>query len=230
VHIPLYEWSTAPSAVTGTPLTTYRRGQLRATDLPWYHTPRVTQTVARPRGYVLLPGWPTIESRLRAHGLRVETIDAAADVEVETIRVSDPKFASGPYQGATLVTSMKVTRKAETRRIPAGSLWVPADQPDFEVAVHLVEPDAPDSLLAWGQLSGLFERKEYIDGPELERMASDLLKDPKVAAEWQSALADPSFAKDSSARYEWWSRRTPYWDDTIGLMPVYRAMKPLPRR
>jgi hypothetical protein len=125
---------------------------------------------------------------------------------------------------------MKVSRRPETRRIPEGALWVPADQPDFEVAVHLLEPDAPDSLLAWGFLSGIFERKEWIDGPELERMAADLLKDPVVASDWQTALADPAFAKDAAARYEWWSRRTPYWDETIGLMPVYRAMKPLPRR
>jgi hypothetical protein len=229
VRIPVYAWSSATSVVTGAPLTTYERGTLRETEMPWYHTPRVAFAVPRPRGYVVLPGWTPIEQRLRAHGLRVETLPAIADVEVETIRVSDPKLASAPYQGATLVTSMKVSRQTEKRSIPAGALWVPADQPDFEVAVHLLEPDAPDSLLAWGYLSGIFERKEWIDGPELERMATELLKDPKVASEWQAALADPAFAKDASARYQWWSRRTPYWDETIGLVPVLRAMKPLPR-
>jgi hypothetical protein len=227
VRIPIYEWSTAPSIVTGAPLTTYRRGVLRETELPWYHTPRVTQAVPRPRGYVVLPGWPQVEERLRAHGLRVEPLPSSFDAEVETIRVADPTFASAPYQGATLVTSMKVSRQAETRRIPRGALWVPADQPDFEVAVHLLEPDAPDSLLAWGLLSGIFERKEWIDGPELERLATEMLEDPKVAAEWRAALADPAFAKDGAARDQWWSRRTPYWDETIGLLPVYRSMKPL---
>jgi hypothetical protein len=230
LRIPVYSWSSAASIVTGAPLTTYERGRPRETDVPWYHTPRVAQAVPRPRGYVVLPGWTPIEQRLRAHGLRVEALPPIAAAEVETIRVSDPKFASAPYQGATLVTSMKVSRRPETRPIPEGALWVPADQPDFEVAVQLLEPDAPDSLLAWGFLSGIFERKEWIDGPELERMAADLLKDPRVASDWQTALADPAFAKDAAARYEWWSRRTPYWDETIGLMPVYRAMKPLPRR
>jgi len=229
VRVPLYAWSTATSVVTGAPLTTYQRGTLRETDLPWYHAPRVAQAVPRPRGYLVLPGWPTIEERLRAHGLSMERLSSALEAEVETLRVADPTFASAPYQGATAVTAMKVSRQSEMRRIPAGALWVPADQPDFEVAVQLLEPDAPDSLLAWGVLSGIFERKEWIDGPELERMASELLKDPKVAAEWQAALGDPAFAKDAAARYQWWSRRTPYWDETIGLVPVYRAMKPLPR-
>jgi hypothetical protein len=229
VRVPLYAWSTATSIVTSGPLTTYERGKLRETDLPWHHTPRVTQAVPRPRGYVVMPGWPAIEERLRAHGLRVEKRTGGADAEVEIMRVMDPKFGATPYQGITAVTSMKVSRQPETRRIPAGALWVPADQPDFEVAIQLLEPDAPDSLLAWGFLSGIFERKEWIDGPEVERLAQELLKDDKVAAEWRSALADPAFAKDAAARYLWWSKRTPYWDETIGLMPVYRVMKPLPR-
>ena len=227
VRVPIYEWWTTKSVVTGKPLILYERGKLRETDLPWYHTPRVAQAVPRPRGYVVMSGWPTIEDRLRAHGLRVERFDSAVEVEVETIRISEPKFASAPYQGATAVTSMKVTRQAEVRRIPAGALWIPADQADFEIAVQLLEPEAPDSLMAWGLLSTIFERKEWIDGPELERIATEMLKDPKMKAEWERALADPNFAKDAAARYEWWSRRTPYWDESIGLMPVYRAMKVL---
>ena len=227
VRIPFFAWSTAPSIVTGEPLTTYQRGTPRETEVPWFHVPRVSATVPRPRGYVVLPGWPAIEQRLRGQGLRIEPIAAAVEAEVETIRVASPTFAAAPYQGTTAVTSVTVSRRTEMRRIPAGSLWVGADQPDFEVAVHLLEPDAPDSLLAWGYVSSVFERKEWIDGPELERLAGDLLKDPKTAAEWETALRDPGFAKDASARSVWWSRRTPYWDETIGLMPVYRAMKPL---
>jgi len=230
VRVPIYKWSPTKSVVTGEPLVLYERGKLQETDLPWYHTPSVAHAVSRPRGYVLLPGWPTIEDRLRAHGLRMEKIDSPVEAEVETIRVSEPKFASAPYQGLTSVTSMKVDRRAERRRIPAGAIWIPADQPGFEVAVQLLEPDAPDSLMAWGLLSTIFERKEWIDGPELERIATEMLKNPKVAGEWQKALADPDFARNSAARYDWWSRRTPYWDETIGLMPVYRAMKVLATR
>jgi hypothetical protein len=229
VRIPLYDWSSATSLVTGRPLTTYQRGKLRESDLPWYHTPKVALTTARPRGYVVLPGWPQIEQRLRGHGLRFETLPEAFEARVETLRLAEPRFAAVPYQGITAVTGVQVRRQLETRRIPAGALWVPADQPDFEVAAHLLEPEAPDSLLAWGYLSAVFERKEWIEGPELEAQARELLQDATIAAAWQSALGDPAFAADAEARAEWWARRTPYWDETIGLLPVYRAMTPLPR-
>jgi hypothetical protein len=230
IAIPFFKWTTSTSLVTGEPLTTYQRGVPQETVVPWLHRPRVSSSVARPRGYVVLPGWPTIEARLRGQGLRLEPLASAIDAQVETMRISSPVFGTAPYQGAIAVTSVKVSRQMETRHIPAGALWVGADQPDFEVAVHLLEPDAPDSLLAWGYLSAVFEHKEWIEGPELEVLVREMLKDPKVAAEWARALLDPAFAADTAARSEWWWRRTPYWDETVGMMPVYRAMRPLTGR
>jgi hypothetical protein len=229
VRLPLFFFSRSTSVVTGTPLTTYERGRLLESNLPWYHTPRVTESVPRPRGYVVLPGWPRIEQCLRAQGLRMEALPRGLAAEVETERLSEPRFAARPYQGTTAVTSVSVRRALETRRLPAGSLWVPADQPDFEVAAQLLEAGGPDSLLAWGFLSSVFERKEWIDGQELEALAREGLKDPKRAAAWEAALRDPAFARDPEARSEWWARQTPYWDETIGLLPVYRVLRPLPR-
>jgi hypothetical protein len=52
-----------------------------------------------------------------------------------------------------------------------------------------------------------------------------MLKDPKIAAEYQEAMKDEAFAKDPFARYLWWFRRTPYWDETVGLLPVFRVMR-----
>jgi hypothetical protein len=95
--------------------------------------------------------------------------------------------------------------------------------------VQLFEPEAPDSLFAWGLLSGLLEGKEYIDGAKLESFAAEKLRDPSVRAEWEKALADPAFAADRTARYSWWFRRTPYWDEQRGLLPIFRVLTPLPR-
>jgi len=197
-------------------------------EVPWYHRPKVALSLPRPRGYLVLPGWPQIEQRLRTHGLRTETLSKPMEIEVETIRVSDPKFAARPYQGLHSVQAT-AERKTERRRIPAGALWVPADQPDFAIAVQLFEPEAPDSLLAWGLLSSVFERKEYIDNRVLEGLVAGMMKDPKIAAEYQAAMKDEAFAKDPFARYLWWYRRTPYWDETIGLLPIYRLMREIPK-
>jgi len=54
-----------------------------------------------------------------------------------------------------------------------------------------------------------------------------MLTDDKVRSEWEAALGDPEFAKNPGARYMWWYRRTPYWDETVGLLPVMRVMAPV---
>ena len=226
IRFPVYAHETVPSMATGEPILRYRPGEVREMEVPWYHRPKVALSLPRPRGYLVLPGWPQIEQRLRTHGLRVETIREPMEIEVETIRVSEPKFAARSYQGLHSVQA-KVERKTERRRIPAGSLWVPADQPDFAIAVQLFEPEAPDSLLAWGLLSSVFEQKEYIDWRVLEGLAAEMIKDPQTAADFQEAMKDEKLAKDPFARYLWWYRRTPYWDETVGLLPIYRVMKPL---
>jgi len=222
--VPFYATRLATSVVTGKPLLRFARGEVRELTVPWFHRSRVAVRLPRPRGYLVPPGWPAIEERLRGHGLKVLRVTAPAELEVETARLASPTYAAAPYQGLTRVDRVQVTRAAERRRLPAGSLWIPADQPDFEVAVELLEPDSPDSLLAWGLLSSLFERKEHFEPRVLEGLAETMLEDAATAAEWRRALADPAFAADPAARAEWWTRRTPYRDETIGLLPVFRVM------
>jgi Zinc carboxypeptidase len=227
IRLPLYATRQETSLVTGAPLLRYQRGEVKEVEVPWFHRSVATLTVPRPRGYLVLPGWPQIEARLATQGLRVEQLDQPVEIEAEAMRLTAPHYAKAPYQGLTQVTA-EVSRARERRRFPAGSLWVPADQPDFPLAAQLLEPDAEDSLLAWGLLSTVFERKEFISPWVLEDRAAELLRDPALAAEWQRALADPKLAGDTQARYLWWFRHTPYWDETVGLMPCFRVLAPPP--
>jgi hypothetical protein len=224
VLFPAADWYTQTSLVTGKPLLRYRRGSTREIEVPWYHTVEPELAVARPRGYLVLPGWPEIEGMLVAHGLECRILSEPISAEVETIRVADPEFRSSSYQGTVMVEAVHVSRQLEERTIPAGSLWIPASQPDFDIAAQLFEPEAPDSMLRWGLLSTVFERKEYIDARTLEDLALDMLVDDEVRAAWEEALEDEAFAADPRERHLWWYRRTPSWDEDLGLLPVFRVM------
>jgi len=224
---PAYEWTVEDSVVLGGKRVRYHPGEIREVDLEWRHTPVPELALPRPRGYIVLAGWPQIEEVTAGHGLRAYRIEKDAELEVETIRLSKPEFATFPYQGVVMVEDFEVSRQTERRTIPAGSLWIPADQPNFEIAVQLFEPEASDSLVRWGAVSSLFERKIYIGTDVLERLARELLADEAIRQEWQAALNDPDFAADRRARYLWWYRRTPFWDETVGLLPVLRVMRPV---
>jgi hypothetical protein len=224
---PTFDWSIEESTVTGGERIQYHRERPRDVELEWRHLPVVELALARPRGYLVLAGWPQIEELVVGHGLRASRLVEDTELEVETIRLSRPEFADSSYQGVVMIEDFEVTRQREQRTIPAGSLWVPADQPFFEVAVQLFEPEAPDSIVRWGVVSSVFERKIYMGLERLEQLAQEMLDDENIRREWREALQDPEFASNPHDRYLWWYRRTPYWDETIGLLPVMRVMSPV---
>jgi hypothetical protein len=224
IEWPAYAWEFEESVVTGAPLLVFRRGERRPMEVPWVHTMQPEQTVARPRGYLMLPGWPELETLLIHHGLVAYRLEHEVELEVEAIRVSEPVLADVSYQGRVMMTSFEAERVRERRTVPPGALWIPADQPLFEIAVQLIEPEAPDSMLRWGSMHSVLERKEYIGLSSLEPLAREMLEDPEVEAAWRRALDDPEFAADLRARWLWWYRRTPHWDEQVGLIPALRVM------
>ncbi len=226
---PAFRTTAETSVVTGGTRTIYHQGELEPLEIPFNHALEPEFVLARPRGYLVHAGWPQIHEMVDRHGLVAIALAEPLELEVETIRLADPVFATSSFQGAVFVNDFAVTRALETREIPAGSLWIPAAQPDFEIAVQLFEPEAPDSLLRWGELSSIFEMKTYIGIDRLEEVVGEMLEDESVRAAWESALEDPELAGDWRARYMWWYRRTPYWDEQVGLLPIYRVMHaPLP--
>ena len=88
----------------------------------------------------------------------------------------------------------------------------------------LLEPQAPDALVAWGEFNNYFERKEYMEDYVAEEVARDMLKDPKVKAEFERRLKDDAaFAGDPQARLEFFARRHSSWDTQYRRYPVMRT-------
>ncbi len=222
---PAARWTVNESVVTGAPHLIFDEGSYEEISVPWYHGQVPDVVLPRPRGYFVLPGWPQIERLITDHGLVARRLPDALKLDVETTRVSNPVFDSTAYQGTTMISDFAISRQTEKREVPAGAVWVPANQPDFEVAVQLFEPEAPDSMLRWGMLSTVFERKEYIGPQKLAELADEMLSDDAIRLQWEEALEDETLAADLTARYLWWYRRTPYWDEEVGLLPIFRVMK-----
>ena len=109
--------------------------------------------------------------------------------------------------------------------LPVGSVIVPLDQPAANVAINLLEPQAPDSLLRWGFLNAMFEIKEYAEPRVLEKLARDMLaRDPALKTEFEQKLHDdPTFAANPGARLEFFFERSPWYTaQRVGAYPVLR--------
>ncbi|HEY0320102.1 MAG TPA: M14 family metallopeptidase [Pyrinomonadaceae bacterium] len=198
---------------------------------PFYDDTRVTKAVAPPLYYIVPPQWKDVIEILALHGLRLQKLAAPAEIEVESYRFSEVKWASTPFEGR-LRASFKTSTVRETRTYAAGSIVIPLAQAGSRVAMHLLEPDAPDSFISWGFFNAIFEQKEDAEDYKLEKLAREMLsRDENLRREFEERLKnDPKFAASPEARLRFFYERSPYWDRQMNLYPVGRITAPLKLR
>lgn len=183
----------------------------------------VTATATVPAGWLVPAEWQSVIQRLELHGVEFTQLTEAQTVTGDTTRFDTVEWAPRPFESRHLLTKLGGPRVRETLEIPAGSVIVPAAQPRGGIALHLLEPDAPDALIRWGYFDAIFEDKEYAEPRVMEQMAREMLaKDPALQAEFEEKLRDPVFAGDARARLRFFYQRTPYFDQALNRYPVLR--------
>jgi murein tripeptide amidase MpaA len=184
------------------------------------------QVKAPGAGYVVPAAWAQlVASKLTLHGISFRKLDkAVTSANVETFRADKASFSAGSFESHQRLT-VQGTWKQEPRAIGKGALFVPIRQAKARLVMAIFEPQAPDSLLAWGAFNNAFERKEYMEEYVAEDVAREqMAKDPALAAEFRHKVdSDPAFAKNPHARLEFFARRHASWDERLNLYPVMRT-------
>lgn len=226
-----YAYTRTPSEISGALMTRYDETRPEVWHVPLRDEVVPVLGVTAPgAGYVVPAAHaPAVAASLRLHGLRFERLAAArAEVPAQVFRAEQARFSSQSIEGHQRL-DVKGRWSEERRAIPAGSLFVPIAQPGARLVMALLEPQAPDSLLAWGAFNNAFEQKEYMEDYVAEDVArAQLAADPQLAAAFQRRLAeDPAFAADPRARLAFFARRHASWDERFRLYPVLRLAQPL---
>ena len=178
-----------------------------------------------PHGYIVPREWPEIIELLALHGVAMIPLEQPAEGEFGTLQFSDVRFAAAPFEGRFRVISFAVSPAKVRRTIPAGSVYVPVAQRAGKVAMHLLEPEAPDSAVRWGFFLPVFEQKEYFSEFVFEPFARKMLEmNAQLRAEFEEKLkADSAFASSPRARLQWLYQRSPYAEPDRDVYPVLRC-------
>ncbi|MCL4797450.1 MAG: M14 family metallopeptidase [Bryobacteraceae bacterium] len=172
-----------------------------------------------PAGYIIPRPWQSVIDVLRAHGVRMETLEREREEMFETYRFEQVQFAPTPFEGRFLLRSLQAMPVREPRRMPAGSIWVPVAQPAGKLVMHFLEPESGDSAVKWGFFHAIFEQKEYFSDYAFEPYAARMLEaDPALKREFEAAQLPPG-----RARLAWLHRRSPYLEKTKDAYPVVRV-------
>ncbi len=221
-----YEYTREVSAVSGQTWIRYDSTRPTVWRLPFKYEVQPALTVTAPAtGYVVTSAhadW--MSEKLALHGIEFQRVTAPQPARaVQTFRVDKAAVAAETFEGRP-VTTVEGAWRDEQRDVGAGALFVPISQPKARLVMSLLEPQAPDSFVAWGYFNAAFERKEYMENYVTEGVARQMLSDDaKLKLEFERRLReDAAFAASPDARLEFFYRRHPSWDERYGLYPVYR--------
>ncbi len=228
VHFLGYRQRNEPSDISGATRIIYTKEPFEA-DIPRYDSMTVTKSVEPPEAYLIPRQYSEVISRLKLHGLKIEELAAPETLTVEMYRLTNASWQQTPYEGRHPVR-YNAAASTVTRTFPAGTAVVRLHQRAARVALHALEPDGPDSFLAWGFFDAIFEQKEYAEGYVMEPLARSMLAaDSALRNEFAARLrTDSAFAKSPGARLNFFYRHSPYWDDQVNLYPVARLMTAAP--
>jgi len=227
IDFPGYAYTRTPSAISGGLMTHYDDTRPQIWRVPLYDDLQSSLSLNAPQGGYLVPaaeaGW--VATKLDLHGIRYQVLKSARTVlDTQTFRATQVQFAESPFESHQRAT-IEGSWKPEARAVPAGSLFVPIDQPEARLVMALLEPQATDSLAAWGFFNLAFERKEYMEAYVAEDVARDMLAhDPALAAAFAQRLAtDEAFRSSPRARLDFFYQRHPAYDERLNLYPVMRV-------
>ncbi|WP_211466807.1 M14 family metallopeptidase [Collimonas silvisoli] len=222
-----YEYTRTPSDISGALMTRYDESRPQIWNVTVRDDLHPDLSVNAPQAGYLVPAahaaW--IAQKLQQHGIAFRVLPTALNrVELETFRAAKTGFDPQSLESHQRL-KLEGAWQNETRDLGAGALFVPIAQPKARLVMALLEPQAPDSLAAWGRFNNAFEKKEYMEAYVAEDVArQQLAADPALAAEFRQKLADdPEFAKDPAARLEFFARRHSSWDQRFNLYPVMRT-------
>jgi zinc carboxypeptidase len=225
----------SPSDVSGGPIIRFT-GRTSEVTIPRESGWRVAKTVVPPAAYIVPAAWTSVIDLLSTHGVETLRTSRAWEGTVGTYRCDSPRWNPRPFEGRQVLfspgegTASSAAALGECRAVnetmafSAGSAVVPLDQRGAKLAIHLLEPEGPDSAVAWGFFNAVFEQKEFGEDYVLDPLARRMLaEDPKLAAEFRAKVAsDPKFAADPTARLNFFFQRSAWRDPRQGLYPVGR--------
>lgn len=222
-----YAYTRTPSDISGALMTRYDETTPQIWHVPLRDEIAPSLRVTLPRGGYLVPaahaGW--VGEKLRQHGIAFRALTAAHPaLLVAAFRADSTRLGTGSVEGHQRLT-VDGTWHDEPQDIGVGALYVPIAQAKARLVAALLEPQAPDSLAAWGRFNNQFERKEYMEDYVAETVAREMLAgDPALQATFDARLRDDAaFAGNPAARLDFFYQRHSAWDARYNLYPVLRV-------
>ncbi len=208
------------SALTGG--TYFKYGDKDTTyKMKFYDDLEPQKQVRIPRAIVIPPEWDEVIQRLDIHNIEYQRILQDTGFEVLQYMFDDVSFSSSPNEGAMGVSEFSLDSAMVKKSFPAQSVYIPLNQANAKIIMHLLHPEASSSMLKWGYFNAIFEQKEYAEIYVMEQMAPEMLENnpslKKEFVQWQKD--NPTLKNEQWPVMNWFYKHSLYWDKQKNVYP-----------
>ena len=219
---------TSKSELSGADWTLYDYENPITLRIGLFDKPEALQSVRLPDAYIIKPECTHAIEMLERHHITYERLKESATMLVETYRFNNTQFAQRQYEGHITVMPQFTT---QTERVfyPAGSVLVSMNQMRARLVAHLLEPEAPSSLVYWGYFNTWCQPTSefYVSLDYMEVKGREMLtKNPELHKVFEEKKAlDPAFANDPQAILQFFMKELrKNVEPDINLYPVGRVI------
>ncbi|MCB0633313.1 MAG: M14 family zinc carboxypeptidase [Saprospiraceae bacterium] len=219
-----YEAGYKKSEISGQDRLYYDRTKPYAKKIPHLNYYKATQTVDKPKAYLIPQAYREVIERLQWNGVVIHQLTEEINITANFYYIEDYDTGNSPYEGHYLHSNVQVRTESLSRKFHPGDYVVLTGQRADRFIVETLEPQATDSYFAWNFFDGVLMMKEYFSSYVFEDLAVEYLKEhPELKAQLeQKRQEDPDFAKSGRAQLNFIYEHSPYHEPTYQLYPVGR--------
>ncbi len=223
IIFPGYEYRNVKSPVSDAEVIEYNPKKKLDLKVPFYEELIPSLEVMAPNeGYLIQPAdFAIVLPILDAHGIKYTKWSKGTPEKLQAFRATKTELAPKSFEGHQTI---KVTGewKEEKINLPNGMIFVPISQRSPKIILHLLEPQAQDSILSWGHFNRYFEQKEYMESYVAHEVGLEMLRNPEIKKEFGEKLKNKEFAASPEERYKFFHQKHPSWDVKFNLYPVFK--------
>lgn len=221
-----YETGTKISGVTGMPRMFYDHTKPFTKKIKFYNTFIPTNTVIKPRAYIVPHGWFEVIDRLKLNGVQMHMLHRDTDILVEYYRIEDYKSYPRPYEKHHINYSVTLKTEKATLHFLKGDYVIYTNQPSNRYIIETLEPKGDDSYFLWNFFDAVLQEKEWYSNYRWEDVAAKYLEQhPELKEKLAEKIkTDPAFAQSANAQLTFVYKNSPYYEPAHMRYPVYRMM------
>jgi len=193
---------TSKSELSGADWTVYDYENPITLRIGMFDKTETISSVQLPDAYIIKPECIPVIELLDRHHITYTRLEEDATMLVETVRFVNAQFAQRQYEGHITVMP-EYTSQTERVTYPAGSVLVSMNQLRARLVAHLLEPDAPSSLVYWGYFNTWCQPTSefYVSLDYMEVKGREMLAlNPELRQSFEEKKAtDATFANNPQA-------------------------------